>query len=186
MKADADSNGKHGDNMNVNPSAVMKFAGDVEKDPSLAIKNKSVSGVCSFEEGKPHLTATLEFPQGKLTLASDQPLFFGGGGSAPDPLLYCLFGTASCFAGTMMVLIAQRKLSISALNITVENKVNLLRPLGLGDAPIIEGVWIKMTYEGDADEERMNEVVEEALETCPGAYCLTNPIPVTAEITKQG
>ncbi|MCX6601723.1 MAG: OsmC family protein [bacterium] len=170
--------------MQVNLSAVMKFAGEVQKDPRLAIKEKSVSGECNFADGQPHITATLEFPQGKLTLASDQPLFFGGGGSAPDPLLYCLFGTASCFAGTMMVIIAQRKLSVDALNITVKNRVNLLRPLGLGDAPVVEGVWIGMTYRGAASEEQMNAVVKEALETCPGAYCLTHPIPVTAEIKK--
>ena len=170
--------------MQVNLSAIMKFAGEVQENPSLAIKEKSVSGECNFADGQPHITATLEFPQGKLTLSSDQPLFFGGGGSAPDPLLYCLFGTASCFAGTMMTIIAQRKLSVDALHIKVGNKVNLLRPLGLGDAPVVEGVWIEMTYRGAASEEEMNEVVKEALETCPGAYCLTHPIPVKAQVKK--
>ena len=170
--------------MQVNLSAIMKFAGEVQENPSLAIKEKSVSGECNFADGQPHITATLEFPQGKLTLSSDQPLFFGGGGSAPDPLLYCLFGTASCFAGTMMVIIAQRKLSVDALNITVKNRINLLRPLGLGDAPVVEEVGIHMTYRGAAAESDMNDVVKEALESCPGAYCLTHPIPVRAEIKK--
>jgi uncharacterized OsmC-like protein len=162
----------------------MKFAGEVQENPSLAIKEKSVSGECSFAVGQPHITATLEFPQGKLALSSDQPLFFGGGGSAPDPLLYCLFGTAACFAGTMMVIIAQRKLSVDALNITVKNRLNLQRPLGLGEAPLVEGVWIEMTYRGAASESDMNDAAKEALETCPGAYCLTHPIPVKAEIKK--
>jgi uncharacterized OsmC-like protein len=170
--------------MKVNLSAVTKFAGEVEKDLSLAVKEKSVSGECNFAEGQPHLSAVLEFPKGKLTLGSDQPLFFGGGGSAPDPLLYCLFGTASCFAGTMMVLIAQHGLKVDALNITVKNRVNFLRPLGLGEAPVVDGVWIGMAYRGAASQDEMDEVVSEALATCPGAYCLTHPIPVTAEIRK--
>jgi uncharacterized OsmC-like protein len=170
--------------MKVNLSAVTKFAGEVEKDLSLAVKEKSVSGECNFAEGQPHLSAVLEFPKCKITLGSDQPLFFGGGGSAPDPLLYCLFGTASCFAGTMMVLIAQHGLKVDALNITVKNRVNFLRPLGLGEAPVVDGVWIGMTYRGAASQDEMDEVVSEALATCPGAYCLTHPIPVTAEIRK--
>ena len=170
--------------MQVNLSAIMKFAGEVQKDPQLAVKEKSVAGECNFAEGQPHLTATLEFPKGKLTLASDQPVFFGGGGTAPDPLLYCLFGTASCFAGTMMVIIAQRELKVEALNIAVKNRLNLLRPLGLGEAPVVDGVWIGMTYRGEATQDQMDEVVSEALATCPGAYCLTHPIPVTAKIWK--
>jgi uncharacterized OsmC-like protein len=172
--------------MQVNLSAIVKFAGEVQKDPKLAVKEKSVAGECNFARGQPHITATLEFPQGKLNLASDQPPFFGGSGCAPDPLLYCLFGTASCFAGTLMVIMAQRKLQVDALNITAKNRLNLRRSLGLGDAPVVEGVWIEMTYRGAASESDMNNALKEALETCPGVYCLMYPIPVKAEIKKKG
>lgn len=170
--------------MKVNLQAVMNFIGEVKKDKSLAIKTKTVSGECNFTEGQPHFTAVLEFPGGKGTLASDQPPFFGGGGTAPDPLLYCLYGTASCFAGTMMIIIAQRGLSVDSLRVTVQNKVNLARPLGLGDDPIVEGVWIQAEYAGAATDAQMKEVVDEATQTCPGAYCLTHPIPLHVEIRK--
>lgn len=168
--------------MKVNFPAIEKFVADVKNDASLAIKTKIVEGSCNFEQGQPHYTATLEFPSGKTTLVCDQPPFMGGGGTAPDPLLYCLYGTASCFAGTMMLIIEQRKLKVDSLRVRVQNKVNLTRPLGLGEAPIVEGVWIGMEYTGEAGQGDMDSAVKEAMETCPGAYCVTHPIPLTAEI----
>lgn len=170
--------------MKVNIPALEKFAADVKSDPGLAIKTKVVEGPCNFEPGQPHFSATLEFPSGKLTLTCDQPPFMGGGGTAPDPLLYCLYGTASCFAGTMMLIIEQRKLNVDSLHVRVQNKVNLTQPLGLGKAPIVEGVWISMEYTGDAGQGDMDAAVKEAMDTCPGAYCITNPIPLTAEICR--
>lgn len=167
--------------MNVNLSAIMKFIGEVKNDNTLARKTKAVSGTCNFADGQPHFEAVLEFPKGKLALRSDQLPFMGGAGTAPDPILYCLYGTASCFAGTMMLLIAQRGLKVDSLKVTVQNQLNLLKPLGLGEAPLVEGVTISVEYAGAATQREMDEAVAEAMESCPGAYCLKNPIPVTAE-----
>jgi uncharacterized OsmC-like protein len=170
--------------MKPNLQAVQKFVSEVQKDPTLAVKTKAVTGDANFAENQPHFSAMLEFPNGKLTLDSDQPPFLGGGGTAPDPLLYCLFGTASCFVGTMMLVIAQRGLKVDSLRITAQNQVNLRLPLGLSQEPIVEGVWLKMEYTGRATQSEMDSVVQEALDTCPGAYCLRHPIPLTAEIRK--
>ena len=167
--------------MNVNLSAIMKFIGEVKKDNTLARKTKTVSGTCNFADGQPHFEAVLEFPKGKLALHSDQLPFMGGAGTAPDPILYCLYGTASCFAGTMMLLIAQRGLKVDSLKVTVQNQLNLLKPLGLGEAPLVEGVTISVEYAGAATQREMDEAVAEAMESCPGAYCLKTPIPVSAE-----
>ncbi|MBU0508567.1 OsmC family protein [bacterium] len=170
--------------MKVNLSAIMNFAGEVQSDKNLARKTKTVSGTCNFADGQPHFEAVLEFPKGKATLPSDQPPFMGGGGLAPDPILYCLYGTASCFAGTMMLIIAQRNLKVDSLKVSVQNKLNLLKPLGLGEAPLVEGVTISLEYSGAATQREMDEAVAEAMETCPGAYCLKNPILTSAEIKK--
>ncbi|MFZ5434053.1 MAG: OsmC family protein [Calditrichota bacterium] len=170
--------------MKVNLEAIMKFIGEVKKDPSLALKTKTVSGDCNFKDGEPHYAATVVFPKGEAVLSSDQLPFMGGTGMAPDPILYCLYGTASCFAGTMMLIIAQRNLQVDSLKVTVQNKLNLNKPLGLGEARLVEGVWITLEYTGTATQAEMDSAVLEAEETCPGAYCVRNPIPLTTTVKK--
>ena len=170
--------------MKVNLQAVEKFAREVQADGELARKTKTVSGEGNFRAGEPHFTATLEFPAGKALLESDQLPLLGGAGSAPDPILYCLYGTAACFAGTVMLLLAQRNIALESLRVTAQNRLNLHKPLGLGEAPIVEGVWISVDYMGGADEAAMAAVVAEAVETCPAAWCLTHPIPLTTVVNK--
>jgi uncharacterized OsmC-like protein len=171
--------------MKVNLQAIMNFIGEARLQPSLAVKRKEVSGECNFAEGQPHYSATVEFANGQMELKSDQPPFGGGGGTAPDPILYCLFGTASCFAGTMMTIIARRGLKVDSLHVSAENRVNLSLPMGLSHAPIVESFSLRAEYSGEASEVEMNEVVKESLETCPGIYCLKNPIPINAEINRR-
>ena len=170
--------------MKINFSSIEKFAADVQKNPSAGIKEKSVGGECNFGDG-PHFTATIEFAQGKATLTSDNPPFMGGSGSAPDPVNYCLFGTASCFAGTLMTVIAQRGLQVDKLSVSAHNRVNFHRALGLGQQPPVEQVWLKIEYSGTAAQSEMHSAVNETMEICPGAYCVTHAIPLSAEIKKN-
>src|SRR3989339_1038247 len=100
--------------MKINLQAIEKFAAEVKQNPAAGIKEKVISGECNFGDG-PHYSATVEFAQGKTTITSDNPPFMSGSGIAPDPVNYCLFGTASCFAGTMMAIIAQRGLKVDKL-----------------------------------------------------------------------
>ena len=170
--------------MKINLSAVQKFAADVQTNPVAGVKEKSVTGECSFEHG-PHFSATVEFVQGKMTLTSDNPPFMGGSGTAPDPINYCLFGTASCFAGTLMTVIAQRCLNVDKLTVSAHNRVNFHRALGLGKQPPVEQVWIKVEYSGEAAQSEMHDAVNETMEACPGAYCVSHAIPLSAEVRKR-
>ena len=171
--------------MRVNFQAIEKFVDDVKKDPELVIKQKSVTGQCNFQEGRPHFEATVEYAKGTNKIASDQPPFMGGGGTAPDPVNYCLYGTAACFAGTMMVVLAQHNLTVDKLAVTAFNQVNLSKPLGLGDFPIVDKVGIRIHFAGPITEQQMNSVVAEAVETCPGAYCISHAIPLETSVVKE-
>lgn len=170
--------------MKVNLQAIQKFAAEVEKNPAAGTKEKFVTGECNFGEG-PHFAATVEFAQGKATLTADNPPFMGGEGSAPDPVNLCLMGTASCFAGTMMAIIAQRELKVDKLTVSAHNRVNFHRALHLGIRPPVEAVWLKLDYSGEATQADMHAAMNEAIETCPGAYCISHPIPLTAEVRKK-
>jgi uncharacterized OsmC-like protein len=170
--------------MKINFQAIEKFAAEVKQNPAAGIKEKVVAGECGFEEG-PHFTATVEFAKGKATLTSDNPPFMGGGGTAPDPINYCLFGTASCFAGTLMTVVAQRGLKVDKLSVSAHNRVNFNRALGLGQQPPVEQVWLKIEYSGAATQNEVHEAVNESMEVCPGAYCVSHAIPLSAEVKKN-
>ncbi len=170
--------------MKINFSAIEKFAADVKANSAAGVKEKSVTGECSFGDG-PHFSATVEFAKGKTTLTADNPPFMGGGGVAPDPINYCLFGTASCFAGTLMTVVAERGLAVDKLTVSAHNRVNFHRALGLGKQPPVEQVWLKVEYSGAASQSEMHAAVNESLEICPGAYCISHAIPLSAEVKKN-
>jgi hypothetical protein len=95
---------------NVNVEAMARFAAQVEQDPGAAKKLKSVTGQWSFAEGAPQFRAELEYPGGAHAVETDFAPFMGGEGLRPDPVSYCMYGFASCFAGTFVAIAAAEKL----------------------------------------------------------------------------
>ncbi len=167
---------------NVNTEAVMAFAADVQRDPEVAKKRKRVEGEWILEEGQPQFRARLDYPAGSEVIEADGAPFMGGGGRKPDPLQYCLYGLASCFAGTFATLAAMEGVTLKRLIVAAENRVDLSRTLGLSSNPIVEGVEITVTVSADAPREKLEEIERLARERCPGVYCLTNLIPLTTRL----
>ena len=167
---------------NINTKAMGQFVEQVKADPSQAKKSKRVEGEWVFEEGKPQFQATLAYKEGERVVEADFAPFMGGTGLAPDPIQYCLYGTASCFAGTFVALATQEGIALKNLKIAVENKVDLTRSLGLSNNPIVEGVEITLSVETDAPHEKVKALEVLTRERCPGIYCLVNPIPLKTRI----
>jgi uncharacterized OsmC-like protein len=105
----------------VNEKALGKTIDMFSKEPEKAIKEFSVEGEWILEEGAPQFRARIPFENGEVTLAMDNPTPMGGSGSAPNPLQYCLFGLASCFASTYMMVATQKGVTIDRLSVRVEN-----------------------------------------------------------------
>ncbi len=121
---------------NINTQAAGKFLEEARKDPQVARKSKRVEGEWVFEEGKPQFKATLAFKEGDRIVESDFAPFMGGRGLAPDAIQYCLYGMAACYAGTFVSLAAMEGIVLRGLKISVENKVDLTRTLGLSSNPV--------------------------------------------------
>ena len=170
---------------NINLDKSNAFVEEVKADKSKAIKTKKVEGIWNFEEGTPQLISTLEHANGNTIVEADGPPFIGGSGIKPDPVQYCLFGLAACFAQTFASVAAEKGIELKKLKIIAENKVNLSRALGLSDEPIVERVKLSVEVSSEADKGRLKEIEELAKERCPGVYCLTNPIKLDIEINKQ-
>ena len=166
---------------NINLDKAGAFVEEVKKDKSKAIKVKRVEGAWNFGEGKPQFLSTLEHANGITIVEADGPPFMGGSGIKPDPVQYCLFGLAACFAQTFASIAAEKGVELKKLKVAAENKVNLSRALGLGNEPIVERVKLLVEV-NDVDKSKIKEIEQLAKERCPGVYCLTNPIKLDIEI----
>jgi uncharacterized OsmC-like protein len=167
---------------NVNVQAMRDFAGQIEKDPAAAKKLKTVTGRWVFEEGKPQFSADVDYPNGKLRLETDFAPFMGGEGLRPDPVSYCMYGFASCFAGTFVAVAAAEGVELKQLEVTIENEIDLSRPMGVADRPITEGMTATLRVVSAAPADKLQEIQRLAEERCPGVYCITNPIPFTSRL----
>ena len=170
---------------NINTDAAGKFMEEARNDPQIAKKSKRVEGEWVFEEGKPQFKATLAFKEGERVVESDFAPFMGGKGLAPDPIQYCLYGLAACYAGTFVSLATMEGIALRGLKISVENKVDLTRTLGLSSNPIVEGVEVTLTVASDVQRERLEQIEALARDRCPGVYCLINPIQLTTRLVTE-
>ncbi len=166
---------------NVNVSELKKFFSAVEENPSLAKKNKSVTGVWVFDEGMPQFVSTVEYPNGKVVFKTELPSFAGGWGNGPDPIQYCLHGMASCFAATLVATAAGENIELKKLEVTAENWMDLRKQIGLSKENIIERVKFTVRAEGPS-RDTLDRLLVLTKERCPGVECLTRAIPFEVEL----
>ena len=170
---------------NINLEKAKAFAEEVIADKSKAIKIKKIEGNWNFIEGKPQFSSALEHANGSTLIEADGPPFLGGSGIKPDPVQYCLFGLAACYAQTFASIAAEKGIELKKLKVTAENKVNLSKALGLSNEPIVERAKLTVEVLSEAGKDRINEIENLAKERCPGVYCLTNPIKLDIETKYQ-
>lgn len=170
---------------NVNIVAMQESVEAMKKDPTQAKKVKQVGGQWVFQEGAPQFRAEVEFPKGKEVLQADFPPFLGGGGLKPDPIQYCLYGLAACFAGIFAAMAAMEGVDLKKLSVVAESKLDFSRVFGLTDNPPVEGIELTVTVSSDATPEKIQEIDRLARERCPGVYCITNPIPLKTRLIQK-
>ena len=163
---------------NVNMEEINKFVDEAKINTKVLKKSMSVVVKWNMDESKPQVSSKVEFAKGSMNLESDQAPFMGGIGRAPNPIQYCLFGMASCFAATFASIAAEKGIDVDSFNVTAENNVNLSQTLGLSNEPIVEQVRLIVEIKSKADRKIIEEVQNLALKRCPGIYCLRNPIPL--------
>ena len=166
---------------NVDVEKVKGTAAAITAEPEKAKKVIKIEGAWNLAEGA-QFSATLSYEGGKVTFEADQPTFLGGGGTAPGPMLYCLYGSASCYVATYATVAASEGVTLTSLKVTAESYVDFSRAMGIGDNPIAEKVKFTLDVIGDADEAKLKELEVLAAERCPAVYCLTNPIPLETEL----
>lgn len=153
----------------------------VKRDATVARKRKSAEGVWDFREGQPQFHAEFEYPKGRSAVTCELPPFAGGWGTSPDPIQYCLFGMAACYATTFASAAAQEDVPLTSLRVRVENEMDLRKQIGLGHDPIIQRVKFTVQAEG-APPERLKRIKRLADERCPGVERVTRSIPLETSL----
>ncbi|MCK5627395.1 OsmC family protein [Candidatus Bathyarchaeota archaeon] len=167
---------------NINIKKMQEFVESVKANPENAIKEKSVSGEWIFEEEKPQFTAEVSYQKGKVSLNCEFPPFAGGWGSSPDPMQYCLYGLAACFATTFVATATSENVELKSLKVVAENKVDLRKQLGLSKEPIIQKVGLKVQADADVPQATLEKLLKLAEERCPGTECVIRSVPFSVEL----
>ncbi len=166
---------------NVNVQEMERFVAAIQEDPAQAKKDKRVTGSWVFEQGKPQFVSTIEYAGGNVVLNAELPPFAGGWGTSPDPVQYCLYGLAACFAAMFVASATGEGIQLTRLEVTVENWMDLRKQMGLANENIIDKIRFTVHAEG-ASRDDLDRVLNLTKERCPGAECLTRSIPLEVEL----
>jgi len=166
---------------NVDVDKLKAIAEDVAKYLTKAQKTTKIEGDWNTGEGS-QFRATVKYENGQMTLESDQPSFLGGGGTMPGPMVYCLYGSASCYAATFATMAAMEGVKLESFKLYAESSLDFSKVLGLSENPIATGVKFTIEVSSDASDDKIREIEELSKQRCPAVYCLTNPIPLETDL----
>ncbi|MFC1945107.1 OsmC family protein, partial [Chloroflexota bacterium] len=121
------------------------------------------------------------YTKGRVVLSAELPSFAGGWGTSPDPIQYCLYGLAACFAVTFAAAAASESVSITNLEVTAENWMDLRKQMGVSSENIIDRVKFTVNADG-ASRDKLEKIMTLAKERCPGVECITQTIPLELEL----
>jgi len=166
---------------NINLENIQKTKEAIIKGEFPGSKSFVVEGEWIFsEEGQ--FKGTLEFPEGKITLITDQPPPSGGRGNAPNPVQYCVFAMIACYATTFMTIAASKGIEIKKLKAKGASEVNMKSVFEVEEGPIVEKVWIELEIESDTDRAIIEEIRKETDKKCPSAFTVQNKISFESKI----
>lgn len=169
----------------VNLDAFNETIRKAETDPTSALKTLKVEGKWRLGEKGPQFESELKYENGRVILYSDEPTFLGGGGTSVNPIQYCLFGIASCFAATFAKWAAIEGVVLEELTILVEAQLDMSISFGLSENPIMTKMMMNISTKSNASDEEIDRIHRITLERCPAYYCLTEPVTPEISISKQ-
>lgn len=169
---------------NVNLAAVGALAERAKADPLAVRLLKRVEGSWSLRDGTPQFSASVAHGAGGTALVADMAPPFGGGGLAPDPLQYLLFGLAACYTATLVLIASGEGVELQGVHTVAEMAVNAARTFGLGNGALVEKVSVRVTVSAPVDDARLAGWAKAATEACPFAFTVANPIPLVTSVVR--
>ena len=117
--------------MVVNRIDVDKFKDTVEKarkDHSTGKKTMEIEGEWRLNKTGPQFESIIKTENGgDVTLFSDETLILGGGGTAPNPVQYCIYGLIACYAATFAKWAAMEGIVLRSFRIKATANMDLTK-----------------------------------------------------------
>lgn len=172
--------------MKINKVDIDKFKETIENAKNTGKKTVEVTGEWRIGKEGPQFESKIKTEKGgEFTLVSDETIMLGGGGTAPNPVQYCIYGLIACFSATFAKWAAMQKIELKSLSVKATANMDLTRAFGISMNPILETVKLDLVIDTDASMEEIEKLNETAKERCPGYYCLTHAIFPDIKITKK-
>jgi len=158
----------------------------VQEQPELAkfrfrASNRWVSGTHSVTapEEFDGAGATHQHTHG-FTFESDHPQVLVGGGKAPTPVEYLMYGLLGCLTAGIGNIAAARGVQLTEVSSSIEGDIDLQGILGLSDEVRngYQKLRVSFTIQGDAPAETLEEIVEQSRARSAVYDVLSNGVPI--------
>lgn len=169
---------------NVNLATMGALAERAQTDPAAVKMQKRVEGAWSSSDGTPQFSAKLTHGASETTLRADMAPPFGGGGLAPDPLQYMLFGLAACYTATFVIIASMEGVALADVKSVAELSADAARVFDLGDRPLVERVSVRVSVRADIDDATLARWAETAKQKCPFAFTVANAVPLETRVER--
>jgi uncharacterized OsmC-like protein len=167
----------------INRVEVDRFGETIQKaENDLSKTKKIIEFEGNWEIGKtgPQFSARINTEKGgEFLIQSDETMALGGGGTAPNPVQYGLYGIASCFAATFAKWTAMEGIELNQFKVKVKADMDLSASFGFFQEPAIpiyESIKFEIIIDSGMSQEEIEKYNEITKQRCPCYYCLTTAI----------
>jgi uncharacterized OsmC-like protein len=119
-----------------------------------------------------------------FTADSDHPAVLVGADEGPSPVEWVLHGLAGCLTAGIANIAAVRGVTLESVESTVEGNIDLRGILGLSDEVRngYENIRVSFKIEGDAPEEKLQQIVEQSRSRSAVFDIVSNGVPVSIDV----
>ena len=169
---------------NVDLDKVSNTVTKGKEDKNTLKKPVKLQGEWNLDSNSEYQFKTeLPFEKGSEIIEIDSPSFLGGDGNRLGPMAYCVAGITSCFIGTFAGIASQQGVKLTKLKVNTECNINFAKTFDLSDEPISEGINFQIDAQSEnADNQKLQEILQMAEERCPAMYSMSHKIDVNAKI----
>jgi uncharacterized OsmC-like protein len=116
--------------------------------------------------------------------SADHPTVLCGEDNAPAPVEWVLHALAACLTAGIANISAARGVTLHSVECSVEGDIDLQGILGLSDKVRngFQAIRVNYTVKGDAPEEKLRQIVDQARARSAVFDILTGHVPVTIEM----
>ncbi|MCE4222588.1 OsmC family protein [Methylobacterium sp. C25] len=170
------------------PTTVSAYLRPIDRDGLAAFAEKGRCNPGSRGTNKVHTVVdgqyrTLSYVGDHAPVVVDEPLHLFGENTAPAPGEIVLSALGGCLAVGITAVATWKRVRLSRLELHLEGDIGNPAAWGAGGAEKMpadmgfQAIRVKVTIEGDASREELDEIARHANTYSPVANSMRNPIP---------